>query len=36
MRLLTIFVLIFLLIGCNDETVKKSTDTSNTQETTDT
>jgi C-terminal processing protease CtpA/Prc len=35
MRFLTIFVLIFLLSGCNDETVKKSTDTSNTQETTD-
>ena len=36
MRFLTIFVLIFLLSGCNDETVKKSTDTSNTQETSDT
>ena len=35
MRFLTIFVLIFLLIGCSDETVKKSTDTSNTKETTD-
>jgi carboxyl-terminal processing protease len=35
MRFLTIFVLIFLLNGCNDETVKNSTDTSNTKETTD-
>lgn len=36
MRFLTIFVLIFLLSGCNDETVKKSTDTSNIKGITDT
>jgi C-terminal processing protease CtpA/Prc len=35
MRFLTIFVLIFLLSGCFEKTVKKLTDTSNNQETTD-
>ena len=35
MRFLALFVLVFLLSGCNDESVKNSTDTSNTKETTD-
>ena len=36
MRFLTIFVLIFLLSGCNGDTEKKSTDRSNPQKITDT